>query len=700
MALPSRRELLRVAALEALRQGDLAEIDARLGAALKDEACEPDLVTENPECKTALLRAVERADLARITRYVREFGCAVGFENRNGDTPLSEAFKIGNRGVIKHLLEMGAVLDHVNAMGESALTHTLRCCSYETLPSAVEWLLAQPGAPFPRPVDITEAIILGHHQIIIHLLEYHAEQVEAAHRRAGSIAASVEATAVQRFDGFEEKVKLLPAVEAKENSSGKKDGDVGAKAVETETMPREKKVCAPDLDGSKDTDDASVYDTTERHKTVRVLGERREIQRRSALGGDTQSNCENERGSQRSGVVFKGSIASRGSDSTTSGNIPVHMQKGDGSDQALRAMPKSLLETIDPTYGRTPLMCAASSGAAGTVTLLLERFGADPNAQSPAGHTALTIASFFGYERTVRSLVKGGAEVDLETTMGYTALLQCSLAGHSQIVRVLSEFGADVDRQNKSAETALTTACRAGHAAVAMALLTQGANVNFETRSGRTALHEAMRCNRADVVETLLLDAALNLNRMPSSSANLRSPLMMGVASGSDDALSVLLQKNVVSPSNVDKIGLDLHLETPLGETALTVSIAEGTASSGLLVIKAMIRQVAAENGKSSTQFQAAVLSARMLLSGLKRMLHKAEEKSTSMVAKREAAELCQRAQNVVEAMQEGVQSAKEMLKELAVEHQRLVANSDEGKDGANSAAGLQAAIDAARWTQ
>ena len=54
-------------------------------------------------------------------------------------------------------------------------------------------------------------------------------------------------------------------------------------------------------------------------------------------------------------------------------------------------------------------MCAASSGAAGTVTLLLERFGADPNAQSPAGHTALTIASFFSCEEkgTVRSLVKG-----------------------------------------------------------------------------------------------------------------------------------------------------------------------------------------------------------------------------------------------------------------------------------------------------
>ena len=387
------------------------------------------------------------------------------------------------------------------------------------------------------------------------------------------------------------------------------------------------------------------------------------------------------------------------SSTSLGGSMPQHMQKGEGSDEALRNLPQSLLETFDPTYGRTPLMCAASSGAAGTVALLLGRFAAEPNVQSPAGQTALTIASFHGHDNTVRALVQGGAEVDFETSMGHTALLQCSLAGHAQTVRVLCEAGADVSRQNGSAETALTTACRAGHAAVAMALLTKGASINYETRSGRTALHEAMRCNRAKVVETLLLDPALNLNRMPASSAKLRSPLMMGVANGSDSALSALLQKNVINPSDANKIGLDLHLETPLGETALNVSIAEGTASSGLLVIQAMIGQVAAENGKSSTQFQAAVLSARMLLSGLQRMLNKAEEKSNALVAKRANAELCQRAQTVVEAMQEGVRDTKEMIKEMAVEHHRMAAESSSGK-GESDAADLQAAIDAARWTQ
>jgi hypothetical protein len=72
MALPTRVEQLTIAALGALRHGDLHEIDVHLGAALKGAACEPDLVTEEPECKTALLRAVERADLDRVSVNVRE----------------------------------------------------------------------------------------------------------------------------------------------------------------------------------------------------------------------------------------------------------------------------------------------------------------------------------------------------------------------------------------------------------------------------------------------------------------------------------------------------------------------------------------------------------------------------------------------------------------------------------------------------
>ena len=54
MALPTRHEQLRIAALNALRHGQLEEIDRHLAAALKDGACEPDLVTEEPECLTVV----------------------------------------------------------------------------------------------------------------------------------------------------------------------------------------------------------------------------------------------------------------------------------------------------------------------------------------------------------------------------------------------------------------------------------------------------------------------------------------------------------------------------------------------------------------------------------------------------------------------------------------------------------------------
>ena len=661
MALPTRQEQLQIRALAALREGNLEKIDSDFGKAVKESACKPDLATRKPECKTALLRAVERADLNRITRYVQEFGCDLEFENCNGDTPLSEAFKIGNMPVIKHLLDMGAKLDHVNTMGESMLTHTLRCCQYEALPNTVRWLLSQKGAPFPRPADLTEAIILGHHQIICQILDFHDEKVAQAHKRreAGAEAASKKEKESQHsYLGEKSTNDSQNAWKNEKNIANGPLKEVNASALKDEKDMRETKFAA----------DSNVH-RDEIVETSNLNG------RRGAIVSDNSDGMIIMRN-------FKG---------------PILMQKGNGSDEGLLGMPYSLLETIDPLYGRTPLMCAASADAAGTVTMLIERFGANPNRENSAGHTALTIASFHGFDNTVRALIQGGAEVDQETIMGYTALLQSCVAGHAQTARVLCEAGSEVDRQNSLSETAITTAARSGHERVVMVLMTQGANVNFVTRSGRTALHEAMRSNHPKVVETLLLDDNLDLNRMPASSAKLRSPLMVGVANGSDEALSALLRKNVINPTNANKIGLDLHLETPLEETALSVCISEGTASSGLIVIQAMIQQVADENGKSTTQFQAAVLSARMLLSGLQRLLKKAEEKSAEVLARRETAELCQRAQTVVEAVQEGVNDAKSMLEELAVEHKRMI--SAESGDGEGGKVDLQAAIDAARWT-
>ena len=75
--------------------------------------------------------------------------------------------------------------------------------------------------------------------------------------------------------------------------------------------------------------------------------------------------------------------------------------------------------------------------------------------------------------------------------------------------------------------------------------MTGGANINKETRSGRTPLHEALRCNHLTVVEKLIIDIKIVLNYVPGRAEKQRTPLMMAVMHGSNEALEVLLTKVV-----------------------------------------------------------------------------------------------------------------------------------------------------------
>ena len=75
--------------------------------------------------------------------------------------------------------------------------------------------------------------------------------------------------------------------------------------------------------------------------------------------------------------------------------------------------------------------------------------------------------------------------------------------------------------------------------------MTGGANINQETRSGRTPLHEALRCNHLTVVEKLIIDIKIVLNYVPGRAEKQRTPLMMAVMHGSNEALEVLLTKVV-----------------------------------------------------------------------------------------------------------------------------------------------------------
>ena len=57
-----------------------------------------------------------------------------------------------------------------------------------------------------------------------------------------------------------------------------------------------------------------------------------------------------------------------------------------------------------------------------TVKFLIDH-GADVNAKTAQGFTALHYASMDGFLKTVGHLITNGAEVDAQTSFGYTALM-------------------------------------------------------------------------------------------------------------------------------------------------------------------------------------------------------------------------------------------------------------------------------------
>lgn len=153
------------------------------------------------------------------------------------------------------------------------------------------------------------------------------------------------------------------------------------------------------------------------------------------------------------------------------------------SDPSIKVLLKELVGI--ETYGNaTDLYSSAST--AGDIVKMLIKAGADVNAQSDAGLTALMFAATYGNINIVKELINAGANVNMQDIQGATALTYGVL--NKSTVDALIKAGADVNIRNNYGGTALMFAASGGNADSVKAIIDAGADVNVQNFIGLTAL--------------------------------------------------------------------------------------------------------------------------------------------------------------------------------------------------------------------
>ncbi len=146
--------------------------------------------------------------------------------------------------------------------------------------------------------------------------------------------------------------------------------------------------------------------------------------------------------------------------------ITIHESCAIGLAQQIENMLKQKPEVLDEisTHGFTPLGIATHFGQEKVVQTLLAK-GADPNICSQNGyyvyplHTALT----GGYDQISKMLIEGGANVNVAQHAHITPLHIAAQQGNIDLIIVLLENGADVSVKTEMGMTAADLALEKGH---------------------------------------------------------------------------------------------------------------------------------------------------------------------------------------------------------------------------------------------
>lgn len=431
-------------------------------ALLKNRA---DVNVAEADGTTALHWAV-RADDGETVRALLRAGAKANVANRNGVTPLSLAALNGTRSVVEALIEAGADVNARLPQGQTALMMAARAGHVD----AINVLLSR-GAD----VNAREQV-LGETALIWAAAENHADAIEALVARGADVnGRSNPLTFPQEEygDGKSARLTVLPKgnwvplmYAARQNASAalkalaKSGANLNATdpdnmtALNLAIINAHYDAAAVLLDLGADPNIGDVTGMTPLYAAVDLN-----------TFADTPGRPTPKRSGKLDAVDVAKALLDHGANANAILTAPILVRVHDRGDGTLGA-------------GATPLMRAAKKGDVEMMRVLLAH-GADPKLRTKAGTEALMFAAGIGgagrftafedKQATEADFIEAaalcldrGADINAVSENGQTALHLAAAVRSESFIRFLVERGARVDVQDKQGRTPIDVASGIG----------------------------------------------------------------------------------------------------------------------------------------------------------------------------------------------------------------------------------------------
>ncbi|WP_439101254.1 ankyrin repeat domain-containing protein [Congregibacter sp.] len=193
--------------------------------------------------------------------------------------------------------------------------------------------------------------------------------------------------------------------------------------------------------------------------------------------------------------------------------------------------------------GRQALHWAASQAEGVETTRLLLSAGADPNARSNSGGSALMNAAQAALSDTAKLLIAAGADPTVTDKNGRSALLYAVISGSENVIASIMDAGGDPCERDSSGRDALIMALQQQNPTMLAELISKSDPAALGSYAWRPIVLMSIAGECHDCLR-ILLDTGL-AKRLLNGAEKENTPLMMASARGEIESVDLLLAHEV-----------------------------------------------------------------------------------------------------------------------------------------------------------